>query len=303
MSLYKDCFCFVLFMVKYNALVSSDVVNPSSSLPADKLQPVPAAPPVGFSFPALRLLSSFPEELEISDYCTELLHIFAQRYVAYVECLVPAARPVKMCQSCFSYNSSLEEIYKNVSSDKPDQMAPGNVSCRDSLLRSDRLMIVYQLYSNLQDLWNGANCEKCITKDFSSLTNDTMHFMATLNQTLSCFEKYQRTQKNDTELCKNCKSIYSGLNELYSQMEGNQTLCMDIEDEMNMTRILWSKTFGCSFPREETVPVIAVSGFMLFLPIIFYLSSFLHSEQKKRKLIHPRRVKSYGNLSAQVKMN
>lgn len=55
--------------------------------------------------------------------------------------------------------------------------------------------------------------------------------------------------------------------------------------QMNMTRILWSKNFNCSFPRAETVPVIAVSSFMLFLPIIFYLSSFLHSEQKKRKLI------------------
>lgn len=56
--------------------------------------------------------------------------------------------------------------------------------------------------------------------------------------------------------------------------------------QMNTTHRLWSKSFNCSVPRAETVPVIAVSSFMLFLPIIFYLSSFLHSEQKKRKLIH-----------------
>lgn len=55
---------------------------------------------------------------------------------------------------------------------------------------------------------------------------------------------------------------------------------------MNVTRRLWSKTFNCSLKREENVPVIAVSSFMLFLPIIFYLSNYLHSEQKKRKLIH-----------------
>ncbi|MBN3311096.1 OSTM1 protein, partial [Amia calva] len=107
--------------------------------------------------------------------------------------------------------------------------------------------------------------------------------MALLNKSLSCFEKYQ--QSNRSELCKECKTPYKSLNNLYNSMVKNSTLCIDIEDAMNMTRRLWSKNFNCSFPREETVPIIAVSSFMLFLPIIFYLSSFLHSEQKKRKLI------------------
>lgn len=55
---------------------------------------------------------------------------------------------------------------------------------------------------------------------------------------------------------------------------------------MNTTRHVWSKTYNCSLKHEENVPVIAVSSFMLFLPLIFYLSNYLHSEQKKRKLIH-----------------
>lgn len=67
---------------------------------------------------SLNLLSSFPEDLEISDYCSELLHIFGQRYVAYVNCLVPAARPVKVCQNCFSSYGSLTEIFSNISSDQ-----------------------------------------------------------------------------------------------------------------------------------------------------------------------------------------
>lgn len=40
------------------------------------------------------------------------------------------------------------------------QMGPGNVTCRDSLLRSDRLMLVYQLYSNLESLWEDSNCAR-----------------------------------------------------------------------------------------------------------------------------------------------
>lgn len=299
MSLYKNGVFLVLLVLNIHGLVSGDEVNLTASDVAHRLKQVffvsPAGAPVfkpGLdSFSPLSLLSSFPEDLEISDHCSELLHLFGQRYVAYVNCLIPAARPVKVCQNCFSSYGSLREIYYNISSNK---VGSGNVSCRDSLLRSDRLMLVYQLYSNLEDLWNTAKCNKCVTAGFKSLTNDTLHFMTTLNKTLSCFEKYQ--QGNHTELCKNCKSTYREVNELYSSMEKNQTLCIDIEDAMNITRRLWSTNFNCSFSREETVPVIVVSSFMLFLPIIFYLSNFLHSEQKKRKLIHPNRAKSYTSL-------
>ncbi|XP_042247390.1 osteopetrosis-associated transmembrane protein 1 [Thunnus maccoyii] len=303
MSLYKNSAFFVLSLIYIYALVSSDGANVTISYAADKLKVIPTLSPavvvpspvfnptVLDSFVSLNLLSTFPEDQEISEYCSELLHIFGQRYVAYVNCLVPAARPVKVCLNCFSTYDSLIVTYNNISSDK---MGPGNVSCRDSLLRSDRLMLVYLLYSNVDSLWTKSNCDHCINKDPPSLTNDTVYFMSTLNQTLTCFEKHQ--QGNQTELCKSCKTIYRSVNELYGRMEKNQTMCIDIEDAMNITRKLWSKTYNCSFPREETVPVIAVSSFMLFLPIIFYLSSFLHSEQKKRKLIHPKRAKSYASL-------
>ncbi|XP_077367627.1 osteopetrosis-associated transmembrane protein 1 isoform X1 [Festucalex cinctus] len=238
----------------------------------------------------LSLLSAFPDDLEVSDYCGELLRLFGQRYVAYVNCLVTSARPVKVCQNCFGAYGNLVTTFTNISS---DQLGPGNESCRDSLLRSDRLMVVYLLFSNLNDMWTKSACDNCINDGFQSLTDDTLYFISTLNQTLTCFDRFQ--QGNHTELCRNCKSAYKSLNELYSGMEKNDTMCIDIEDGMNMTRRLWSKNFKCSFPREETVPVIAVSAFMLFLPIIFYLSSFLHSEQKKRKLIHPKRAKSYAS--------
>ncbi|XP_054474710.1 osteopetrosis-associated transmembrane protein 1 [Anoplopoma fimbria] len=303
MSLYKNSSFMVLLVLLFmyarvssvSATDSADNMKQSPSLSPAAAAVVVVDPPVSqpgvdplFS---LNLLSSFPEDLEISDYCSDLLHIFGQRYVTYVNCSIPAARPVKVCMNCFSSYGSLQDIYLNISL---DQMGPGNVTCRDSLLRSDRLMLVYLLYSNLENIWSISNCGNCITKGFQSLTNDTLYFMSTLNQTLTCFKKYQ--QGNFTELCKDCKNTYKGLNELYSRMETNLTMCIDIEDAMNMTRRLWSKSFNCSFPREETVPVIAVSSFMLFLPIIFYLSSFLHSEQKKRKLIHPKRAKSYSSL-------
>ncbi|KAJ8355660.1 hypothetical protein SKAU_G00184540 [Synaphobranchus kaupii] len=248
--------------------------------------------PLGQSPCGAHSIPSTKKDLEVSDYCRELLNIFAQRYVLYVNCLVSSARPVKVCQNCYIQYRNLKEIYNNISS---DQMGPSNVSCKDNLLRSDRLMLVFVLFENLQDIWTLSDCNQCLAKDLHSLTNDTLYYMEALNQSLSCFEKHQQ-QGNHSELCKDCKKTYKSLNELYSRMDINKTLCIDIEDAMNMTRRLWSKNFNCSFPLEETVPVIAVSSFMLFLPVIFYLSSFLHSEQKKRKLIHPKRAKSSNSM-------
>ncbi|KAJ8009589.1 hypothetical protein DPEC_G00090440 [Dallia pectoralis] len=292
MSIFQVCA--LLIALPYYGYAHMFAVNTSTlRLSADHLNQPAEAPQspvfrssIGNYF-ALNLLSAFPENIEVNELCVELLGIFGQRYTAYANCLVPAARPVKVCQNCYGAYNEVMKIYTNISSDQ----GTGNVSCRDSLLRSDRLMLVVRLYNNLGVIWSDSDCQSCVSPDLLSLTNDTLHFMDTFNQTIGCFEKYQQ-QGNHSVLCKECKATYKVLNDLYSRMEKNHTLCIDIEDSMNITHRLWSTNFNCSFPREETVPVIAVSSFMLFLPIIFYLSSFLHSEQKKRKLIHPKRAKS-----------
>ncbi|XP_049551272.1 osteopetrosis-associated transmembrane protein 1 isoform X2 [Orcinus orca] len=126
-------------------------------------------------------------------------------------------------------------------------------SCARSLLMADRMQIVVILSEFFNSTWQKANCANCLTNKSEELSNSTVYFLNLFNHTLTCFE-----------------------NNL----------------QMNITRKLWSRTFNCSVPCSDTVPVIAVSVFILFLPVVFYLSSFLHSEQKKRKLILPKRLKS-----------
>lgn len=135
MSLYKNSSFWVLLMLIYiYTLVSSGEVNVLATDSTDKMRqtpsfsPAPAAAVVMGDSPAfkpgvealfsLNLLSSFPEDLEISKYCSELLLIFGQRYVAYVNCLVTAARPVQVCQKCYSSYGSLVDTYANISSDQ-----------------------------------------------------------------------------------------------------------------------------------------------------------------------------------------
>ncbi|XP_059897403.1 osteopetrosis-associated transmembrane protein 1 [Gadus macrocephalus] len=272
--------------------VDGDIDNVSDEEDASRylsgLSPVllPAVDPLSSSH---TLSAVVAQDLEINQTCRNLATIFHDRYIAYADCLVKSARPVEVCLNCFEGYALLSEIYANISN---DQVGPGN--CRDSLLRSDRLMLIYLLYGNLQNIWRNSACEQCVNTEHQTLKNDTLYFMNERNQSISCFDQYK--QENHSDLCVKCKSKYESLNVLYGGMEKNGSLCIDIEDAMNVTRRLWSKNYNCIAPREGMIPVIAVSCFMLFLPIIFYLSSYLHSEQKKLKLIHPKRAKSNNSL-------
>lgn len=121
MSSHEYSLCIFLVMSIY-AVVCMDAVNLTASELPDKLKTVPSLNPASVvlkpavdSLLPLTLLSSFPEDLEISEYCSEVLHVFGQRYVDYVKCLVPAARPVKVCQNCFSSYGRLVESYTNIS--------------------------------------------------------------------------------------------------------------------------------------------------------------------------------------------
>lgn len=72
-------------------------------------------------------------------------------------------------------------------------------------------------------------------------------------------------QGNHTELCKNCKSAYKGLNELYSSLEKNDSMCIDIEDGVRTP-------FFCSFIELNVLSVkysfsrLLSGNFDLFAP-------------------------------------
>ncbi|KAM9154980.1 osteopetrosis-associated transmembrane protein 1 [Pangshura tecta] len=236
--------------------------------------------------------------------CRELLVGFANSSVRLTGCLVRSARPVRLCQSCYRHFQSVTEQLENIT------RAVGNSSesnCAKSLLMSDRVQLVVILSQFFNSTWEKANCANCLKNNSEGLSNSTIEFLNLFNTTLTCFERNFQGQaislvpSNHTEVCGKCNGTYRNLNALYNKMteqgsEHRTHLCIDVEDAMNVTRRLWSRTFNCSVPCSDTVPVIAVSSFILFLPVIFYLSSFLHSKQKKRILILPKRIQSNASL-------
>ncbi|XP_037376076.1 osteopetrosis-associated transmembrane protein 1 [Talpa occidentalis] len=247
---------------------------------------------------------SLPSDLtELDPECQALLLDFANSSVELTGCLVRHARPVRLCQKCYTPFQQVASKMDSIS------RAVGNASessnCAKSLLMEDRVQIVVILSEFFNSTWEKANCANCFVNTSEKLSNSTVNFFNLFNQTLTCFENNLQGSiqlRNYSEVCKNCGDLYKALNGLYNDMqkkykEENKAeygihLCIDVEDAMNITRKLWSRTFNCSVVCSDTVPVIAVSVFILFLPVVFYLSSFLHSEQKKRKLILPKRLKS-----------
>ncbi|KAM9666723.1 osteopetrosis-associated transmembrane protein 1 [Trichechus inunguis] len=250
---------------------------------------------------------SLPPDLpNLDPECRELLLDFANSSAELTGCIVRSARPVRLCQTCYPLFQQVANKMDNIS------RAVGNTSeshsCARSLLMTDRMQIVVILSEFFNSTWKEANCANCLTNS-QELSNSTVYFLSLFNHTLTCFEHNLQESshsflqpRNYSEVCKNCHEAYKNLSSLYSEMqkknelenkaEPGTHLCIDVEDAMNITRKLWSRTFNCSVPCSDTVPVIAVSVFILFLPVVFYLSSFLHSEQKKRKLILPKRLKS-----------
>ncbi|XP_050828516.1 osteopetrosis-associated transmembrane protein 1 isoform X2 [Serinus canaria] len=237
--------------------------------------------------PALELAQELAEELwsaglpgdlpDLEPECRSLLAAFAEGSAALTGCLARRARPVRLCQGCHGHYRRLLAQYDSIA------RAVGNSSeshnCAKSILTSDRLHIVVTLSEFFNETWEAANCANCLKNNSEGLSNSTEEFLDLFNKSLTCFEhNLQRLNRQGGE------SAHSA------------HLCIDVEDAMNITRKLWSRTFNCSLPCSDTVPVIAVSSFILFLPIVFYLSSFLHSKQKKRILILPKRIQSNANL-------
>ncbi|XP_062428662.1 osteopetrosis-associated transmembrane protein 1 [Rhea pennata] len=255
--------------------------------------------------------AALPGDLpELEPECRRLLAAFAEGSAALAECLGRRARPVRLCQACHRQQGRLLARYAAIA------RAVGNSSeshnCAKSILTSDRLQVVVTLSEFFNETWETANCANCLKNSSEGLSNSTVEFLDLFNKSLTCFEHNLQGQtinlspNNYTEVCKNCNATYKMLNDLYNKLQrvnrqGGESghsahLCIDVEDAMNITRKLWSRTFNCSVPCSDTVPVIAVSSFILFLPIVFYLSSFLHSKQKKRILILPKRIQSNASL-------
>ncbi|XP_007423414.1 osteopetrosis-associated transmembrane protein 1 [Python bivittatus] len=243
-------------------------------------------------------------EPQLDPECKELLSAFANSSMRFTGCLIRSARPVTLCQNCYHQFQEVMQQLKNI-----ENTTKSN-HCVKSLLMSDRLQMVALLSKFFNETWIKANCANCLKDNNEGLSAGTVTFLALYNESMACFKQNlqegNQLPSNYSGVCKNCNATYKNLSSHFSEMQrqgqheesGEQFhLCIDVEDAMNITQRLWSTTFNCSVPCTDTVPVIAVSLFIFFLPLVFYLSTFLHSKQKKRVLILGKRIHSNASFA------
>ncbi|XP_053566582.1 osteopetrosis-associated transmembrane protein 1 [Bombina bombina] len=244
-----------------------------------------------------------PDVFQDPHNCSQLLPEFANVSAALSGCLVLRARPARLCQGCYQNYVQLVGIMQKIN----QKFQNTSDSCAKSLLQSDRVQLLVIMNEFFEQTWSDSKCTQCLEKNSTAMLTSTIKFMALFDEVNTCFHNNMQApsvyvqQRNLSRVCANCSAIYKNLSALYSELENANELCIDLEDAMNSTRHLWSTMFNCTVPCTDTVPVIAVSAFIIFLPVVFYLSSFLHSEQKKRKLILPKRIKSNAAINIQDK--
>ncbi|XP_075058981.1 osteopetrosis-associated transmembrane protein 1 [Mixophyes fleayi] len=251
---------------------------------------------------SLSLLSSYslaPDVLQDPSNCVQLLHEFANNSADLSNCLANKAWPVRLCQHCYKEYLQLKVTMNKIG----NPLQNSTVSCTTILLQSDRVQVIVALNDFFDDLWSNSKCANCLQKNSTEILSSTITFMNLFDGLIQCFNKTMQESPilvkpdNFSRVCQSCNESYRNLSDWYTKLDHEKTLCIDLEDAMNSTRRLWSKTFNCTLPCTDTVPVIAVSAFIIFLPVVFYLSSFLHSEQKKRKLVLPKRLKSTASVA------
>nr|XP_032832500.1 osteopetrosis-associated transmembrane protein 1 [Petromyzon marinus] len=230
--------------------------------------------------------------------CAPLLVEFARRSAELALCSLRHARPLRLCGSCVIQQWSANRTYGMILT----TVQVNNETCERTLLRSDRLQLVYQQHSFSQGLWDAASCEACLvngTNGTREVASWMISFMQQLNKTRTCFHENSLVPRYDLEgnvkhsaVCNNCRTAYNTLGKMYAELQKNGSLCIDLEDAMNTTRQLWSVQFNCVEYCSDTPSVLAVSIFMCMLPIFFYMSSVIHSRQRKRRLVTSKRMKS-----------
>lgn len=116
MGFFKGYSCVLFLLLGRNLILGEIFVRAAVETSEDEeLKPPAFKENIHFSPLSLSLSASFPKELEMTDYCLELMHDFGQTSASLASCLVVNARPVKVCQNCYSLYNSLQDIYTNIS--------------------------------------------------------------------------------------------------------------------------------------------------------------------------------------------
>ncbi|XP_033160366.1 osteopetrosis-associated transmembrane protein 1 [Drosophila mauritiana] len=196
--------------------------------------------------------------------CEKLLDELGDAQSKFIYCATTKSVPVNLCEGCV-------DLYHNLTKDYENLIA--NDTCAKRYLNSDRINIVANTQGILTSLWQKANCENCFRDNYLIVYN------VTSTQLQDCL------QSASTDLvCFKCKNDYVKLNDFYLSMEKKVggSVCFDLQDNMNRTRLNWSKTLKCCQREMKLTNFLIAVGVVVLLPIFtFYITAIVVTRRRE----------------------
>ncbi|KAH8379086.1 hypothetical protein KR009_003040, partial [Drosophila setifemur] len=206
--------------------------------------------------------------------CKHLIGELGDGQSKFIYCATTKSVPVNLCLGC-------ELEYHNLRGEFEALLA--NANCSKQYLNSDRINIVATTQGILTELWQKANCDDCFQGNNSLTYNDLS----------SELDKCLTLPLHKNNVCFACKDQYVKLNTFYLTMEKSSMgqVCFDLQDNMNRTRLNWSKTLKCCQREVKLESFLIAVCVVVLLPILTFYSTVI--------VVTKRREANHGLLNEQ----
>ena len=217
---------------------------------------------------------------EASD-CWVLVQTFSNTSSQFTMCATRNAKPILLCHHCVREFLTVRAAYRAIESNHLK-----GVNCKKLLDGKDRLQILTHTWANIggkHGLWTKGYCDACYTQPLnkhSRLRKGTSDFQKLAAKVEICFRDNPNpgNQSHPAGACAACRDQYSILNSFYKENFPSQPhidgVCIDTLDTLNRTQKLWgTDRYFCNRKIHNDDLVIVVAFFILFSPLMFYLTA------------------------------
>lgn len=195
-----------------------------------------------------------------------MLSSFSVQTGLFFQCTIRHSQPITYCSKCVEQFYDLTQTYHNLTT------FIDGTNCRDRYFDLDRINVIETTYIQAWDLWNKGFCSDCyywpdsmVKPVLSNTTKDFFHFQS---------DWFNCTNTNYGTACINCLGKYSHLNAYYIDYQKSRMskVCYDMQDQINKTRLFWSKEMSCCKDKKSSLFSFTLwsSAFCLIVPLMFY---------------------------------
>ena len=131
-----------------------------------------------------------------------------------------------------------------------------------------------------------------MTQFKNGLPYSTKHI--NLKQETSIDPLFQNYSANST-LCNTCKTMYVDLTKHFKTMSSNDgknenSMCMDLVDLYNYTRIAWSKGYKCNYREIDELNLFLISGTFTAATVGFYILMRIFNKKEEFRVLKMRNI-------------